>query len=67
VEAIDREILRLLALGRSQRQMEEALGISERTLQRRITGLQERLAGTCGHHLGAIAVALGLGWPWEEA
>jgi DNA-binding NarL/FixJ family response regulator len=66
LEEPDRQILRLLALGRSQRQMEEALGISERTLQRRITALQERLAGTCGHHLGAIAVALGLGWPWEE-
>jgi DNA-binding NarL/FixJ family response regulator len=65
LEELDREILRRLALGRSQRQMEEALGISERTLQRRITALQERLEGACGHHLGAIAVALGLGWPWE--
>jgi DNA-binding NarL/FixJ family response regulator len=65
LEELDREILRRLALGRSQRQMEEALGISERTLQRRITALQERLQGTCGHHLGAIAVALGLGWAWE--
>jgi DNA-binding NarL/FixJ family response regulator len=66
LEELDCEILRRLALGRSQRQMEEALGISERTLQRRITALQERLQGTCGHHLGAIAVALGLGWPWED-
>jgi DNA-binding NarL/FixJ family response regulator len=65
LEPLDQEILRLLALGRSQRQMEAALGISERTLQRRITALQERLAGSCGHHLGAIAVALGLGWPWD--
>jgi DNA-binding NarL/FixJ family response regulator len=66
LEELDRAILRRLALGRSQRQMEEALGVSERTLQRRITALQERLGGVCGHHLGAIAVALGLGWPWES-
>jgi DNA-binding CsgD family transcriptional regulator len=59
-------ILRLLALGRSQRQMQDALSMSARTLQRRIAGLSERLGGSSSPHLAAMAVALGLGWPWER-
>jgi DNA-binding NarL/FixJ family response regulator len=62
----DREILRHLALGRSQAQILRDMPMSERTLQRRVTRLLDAWDGTDGHHLGAIAVALGLGWPWES-
>lgn len=62
---LDRQILRLQALGRSHQQITQETAISERTLQRHITHLLARWNGSDGHHLGAIAVALGLGWPWE--
>jgi DNA-binding CsgD family transcriptional regulator len=61
----ERGILRLMALGRSQREMQEALSMSARTLQRRIATLLSRLGGNSGGHLAAMAVALGVGWPWE--
>lgn len=63
---LDCQILRLLALGRSQQEIEQALPLGRRTLQRHITRLLDRWEATDGHHLGAVAVAIGLGWPWER-
>jgi DNA-binding NarL/FixJ family response regulator len=65
LDAEDREILRRLALGHSQREIKAALSMSERTHQRRITSLLRLLRARDSDHLGAVAVALGLGWPWE--
>jgi DNA-binding CsgD family transcriptional regulator len=65
LDEAERAILRLLALGRSQREMQDALSMSARTLQRRIADLQARLGGNSSSHLAAIAVALGVGSPWE--
>lgn len=67
LDDLDRDTLRLLALGQSQAQITRALPLSERTLQRRITRLLDRFEAVDGHHLGAVAVALGLAWPWEGA
>lgn len=64
---LDCQILRLLALGWTQQQIKQALPIGQRTLQRHVTRLLDLWEATDGHHLGAVAVALGLGWPWEEA
>jgi DNA-binding NarL/FixJ family response regulator len=65
LDAEDREILRRLALGQSQREIKAALSMSERTHQRRITSLLKLLRARDSDHLGAVAVALGMGWPWE--
>lgn len=65
LEDVDRDILRLLALGCSQREIKGVLLLSERTLQRNVAVLTRLFDARSGPHLGAIAVQLGLGRAWE--
>lgn len=66
LEERDMKILSLLALGRSNDEMVKEVPIKERTLQDHLHRLADWFGAADRYHLAAIAVALNLGWPFEE-
>jgi DNA-binding NarL/FixJ family response regulator len=62
----ERQILQHLAWGRSHKAIITALGLKRRTFEDHLAKLIQLFEATGGHHLGAIAVALGLAAPFEH-
>jgi DNA-binding NarL/FixJ family response regulator len=54
------EVLARVAVGRTNRQVGEELGISERTVRNHMRAIQHRLATSDRTH--AVVVAIGHGW-----
>lgn len=59
-DALQREVLQLLAMGYTDEAIGREVGVSSRTVQRRISRLQQRLGASSRFMLGAQAVRQGL-------